>query len=419
MTREEATQEGQREALRIKQRCATHGLITYSDAMYYALEIVRGSSEVAASVARRFDELIVDEAQDTSDVQLAALETIQKAGLRSLVLVGDLDQSIYGFQGAAPELCRAVVERIHLDELPLTQNFRSSQAICNVTCRFRGDRDPDLAVGPDRDCPIEPEILLYPAGDPVAAREQFRKRLSHHGVDVAQGVVVTRGHNLAERINGMRRSEIKSPVVAIGTLAAGRAIPATLTRNAVAAAEDVLAELAWDRSTSSLSEDERWLLRQAIMDLTERLPLLTGTLKDWVTSAREAVGQSLAMLTDAPAHRPGDRIRADQAYAAIDAATCFVPAAIELEAQTVHSVKGESHRCVLLVADPTTRREEPQSSLWAKPLLGEVEASNQEELRIAYVALTRAEVFCAIALPDNASQTLLQAFLDAGFAKPR
>ena len=49
---------------------------------------------------------------------------------------------------------------------------------------------------------------------------------------------------------------------------------------------------------------------------------------------------------------------------------------------------------------------------------GEGIAHGEEALRIAYVALTRAERYCAVALPANVDRASLDAYLGAGFVQP-
>jgi len=86
-------------------------------------------------------------------------------------------------------------------------------------------------------------------------------------------------------------------------------------------------------------------------------------------------------------------------------------------ARTVHDVKGESHEAVLLAVQPR-HGQTNQAGLWSAPLLGEeVEEAQREELRIAYVALTRAERYCAVALPTNVDTASLEAYLGAGFSQ--
>jgi DNA helicase-2/ATP-dependent DNA helicase PcrA len=87
------------------------GVLSANDAMWVALSLLRGHVQLARAVAGRFDEMLIDEAQDTSELQLACIAELKKAGtLRSLVLIGDLEQSIFSFQGASAAGRRALAE---------------------------------------------------------------------------------------------------------------------------------------------------------------------------------------------------------------------------------------------------------------------------------------------------------------------
>ena len=74
----------------------------YDDQMTYALAILRKHPDVLAQFQTQYPHLCVDESQDTSRVQHAIIRLLaEKAG--NLFLVGDEDQSIYGFRAAWPE----------------------------------------------------------------------------------------------------------------------------------------------------------------------------------------------------------------------------------------------------------------------------------------------------------------------------
>jgi len=417
LTPAEAAAEGEALARELKAAARARGLISPSDALYYALALLEGEPLVRAAIAGRFNELIVDEAQDTSDVQLRCLELLHETGqLASLVLVGDLDQSIYSFQGAAPGLCRALVATRSLRELPMTENFRSSQAICNVTCRFCGREEPDTAVGPNRDCTIPPEVLIYPAADPAAAVERFRTRLSKYALGTERAVVLTRGWSLASTIDGLKNVEVGVAVAAVGRLAAAVHNGRTIEREQLHAVEQLLAEIAWGLPAPPQDEETRWKLRKAIMQLTAALPTLDRDLASWIGDARAAVTRTLDGFVDTPKHKPQHRLRSKAGFDGVKATEVFVARTDELQARTVHAVKGESLDAVLLVAERKKKGLPVQSELWSTPLIGgEVGENEAEELRIAYVALTRAERYCAVALPDDTSPELIAAYLNVGF----
>ena len=79
-----------------------HRRMDYDDQMVFAWRALRRYPELLAWYQRRFPYLSVDEAQDTSRIQHAILNLLA-AGSRSLFLVGDEDQSIYGFRAAWPQ----------------------------------------------------------------------------------------------------------------------------------------------------------------------------------------------------------------------------------------------------------------------------------------------------------------------------
>ena len=79
-----------------------HRRMDYDDQLVFAWRDLRRYPELLAWYQRRFPYLSVDEAQDTSRIQHAILNLLA-AGSRSLFLVGDEDQSIYGFRAAWPQ----------------------------------------------------------------------------------------------------------------------------------------------------------------------------------------------------------------------------------------------------------------------------------------------------------------------------
>ncbi len=54
-------------------------------------------------------------------------------------------------------------------------------------------------------------------------------------------------------------------------------------------------------------------------------------------------------------------------------------------------------------------------SLWSRPLLGEAVTAEEAEVRIAFVALTRARRYCGLALPADSSAEVIEAFKGVGF----
>ena len=122
------------------------GFLSFSDVLWVAYRILQRHPELTNAVAARFDELIVDEVQDTGELQLRCLEFLcaQETHPR-LIIVGDLCQAVYEWSGATPVRLRQFAVEQQLRELQLTANFRSSEPICNVTYHFSTRSKPDRA----------------------------------------------------------------------------------------------------------------------------------------------------------------------------------------------------------------------------------------------------------------------------------
>ena len=76
--------------------------ITYADMLYQPVMLMLRQPELVQRITNKMDLMLVDEYQDTNEVQHSLLQMI--AGRRALVMVvGDPDQTIYEFRGARPE----------------------------------------------------------------------------------------------------------------------------------------------------------------------------------------------------------------------------------------------------------------------------------------------------------------------------
>ncbi|WP_213878028.1 DNA helicase II [Pseudomonas sp. dw_358] len=109
--------------------CDRAGVIDFSELLLRALDLWRNNQGLLEHYQRRFRHVLVDEFQDTNAVQYAWLRLLAKGG-DSLMVVGDDDQSIYGWRGAK-------IENIHQysadfpdsQMIRLEQNYRSTAGI--------------------------------------------------------------------------------------------------------------------------------------------------------------------------------------------------------------------------------------------------------------------------------------------------
>ncbi|MFV2030877.1 MAG: DNA helicase II [Gammaproteobacteria bacterium] len=109
--------------------CRRAGVVDFAELLLRTLELIRDSDDIRAHYQRRFQHILVDEFQDTNAIQYAWLR-LMAGGETPTFVVGDDDQSIYGWRGAR-------IENIHHFEkdfagaevIRLEQNYRSTGII--------------------------------------------------------------------------------------------------------------------------------------------------------------------------------------------------------------------------------------------------------------------------------------------------
>lgn len=108
----------------------------YDDQMIYAYRILKGYPTILSEIQSKYAYLCVDEAQDTSKIQHTIISMlVGKAG--NIFMVGDEDQSIYGFRAAYPEaLLSFETTYPNAKIMKMEENFRSDGKIVAAADRF-------------------------------------------------------------------------------------------------------------------------------------------------------------------------------------------------------------------------------------------------------------------------------------------
>lgn len=115
-------------------------IMDFSDVEHFALDILLNSSEVAKKYQDKYEEIAIDEYQDSNLVQEYILTAISRKN--NIFMVGDVKQSIYKFRQAMPELFLNKYETYQKKEnkspeddlkIQLFKNFRSKQNILQFT----------------------------------------------------------------------------------------------------------------------------------------------------------------------------------------------------------------------------------------------------------------------------------------------
>ncbi|WP_216838904.1 UvrD-helicase domain-containing protein [Caulobacter sp. S45] len=397
-------------ARNLRQRLLDRGELDFADAREVALKRLRDPACGAAlgpALAGRFQELIVDEAQDCNPVDLEIIDWFRKAGTPVKVIC-DPNQAIYGFRGGVThELIQFAQSFPDAERLPMSGNFRSSRHIARGIVALRPAPQRaliDEALGVHRDEPTAVRILSYSGrGVPAAIGVTFRELTHALGLAAEDCPVVaaTRrtganalGHppddgvrdlsyRLAVAISDFHfsfemggRKEALEAIHRIMLQVAGQLGVKTYHQHL---SEADIEPADWRPSALAIADAlkfraERFATAQAWLDEARRLfepllPLGGGTIKQKLRS-NDDLGKALA--AGPPNGHP---------------------------ARTIHSVKGMEFPAVCVVMTTT-----------AKGIIDHLTAggaaADNEEARKIYVGASRAERLLVIALPRTQAERL-------------
>lgn len=119
-----------------EQKKEANFLLDYDDLLTTAYHILKHHEQLCSFYQQRYSHIQIDEAQDTSKIQYELIKLIATPK-NNLFLVGDDDQSIYAFRGAYPKQLLDFKQTFPGAQLIyLTENFRSSQNIVNLSSAF-------------------------------------------------------------------------------------------------------------------------------------------------------------------------------------------------------------------------------------------------------------------------------------------
>lgn len=115
------------------------GLIDYDDMPLLAYRMIKEYEWIRDAISARFPVLFVDEYQDLGHALHELVLLLCFGGGIRLFAVGDADQSIYGFNGANPELLAGLTERADVRTIRLQFNYRSGKKIIRASLGALGE----------------------------------------------------------------------------------------------------------------------------------------------------------------------------------------------------------------------------------------------------------------------------------------
>ncbi|MDH7499326.1 MAG: ATP-dependent DNA helicase [candidate division NC10 bacterium] len=128
---------------RYQELMASAGYIDFGDQISLVLKLFREHPLILRKYQERYRYLLIDEFQDTNYAQFQLVK-LMAALHQNITVVGDDDQSIYKFRGAAISNILSFLDVYpQAKQIVLTQNYRSPQALLDVAYRLIRHNDPD------------------------------------------------------------------------------------------------------------------------------------------------------------------------------------------------------------------------------------------------------------------------------------
>ena len=115
----------------VKEYGLKHQKLNFDDMLVYMNQLL-DNDDICEKIATSFDYLMVDEFQDTNNLQLSILLKLSRYN-KNIVVVGDISQSIYKFRGAEVENIQKFIDSVPgCITYKLSTNFRSTQEILDA-----------------------------------------------------------------------------------------------------------------------------------------------------------------------------------------------------------------------------------------------------------------------------------------------
>lgn len=383
------------------------GFITSSDALWIACDILDHHQDVAKALVARFPYIIVDEAQDNSELHFEFFKLLKRAGLQNIEFVGDICQSIYGFNNAKPELLQSMMAEGVWNVLPLSECRRSNQRIINLYSKLKSSDVPTITSHDVEDKGIPIVVYKYDDENVRDVIRDFNKICKDNKLSTK--MILARGVDKCKTLAGVKDVDFKYwkselPYLLIDAVLAFESSDMDYAfRKMRLVLSDLLTDNSHDAKRQFIHEIEHDIDWNAkIFEFLKKVPPLSFSFKEWSNQTcsllqtywglenrpefipyQKKVGYTMKEMADVPVeqyHQSNDN--GSEYYKSVD---------------TIHAVKGATLDAVLLFMSADSRGQ----SISLKDFPSSPVSVMTESQRMIYVACSRARQFLALAVPRS------------------
>lgn len=377
-----------------------NGLLKNSDSLYIAYRIISTNPEIPKLLSLRFPYIIIDEAQDTSEIQHLILEKLLESGLENIELIGDPYQSLYEWREARPDLFLEKLASGDWTPLELSTCKRSVQPIVNAYSLFRMQEHNNL-IGQNpqngRDIPIH--IVYFEEHDRLLTKYMELSSQFH------EKKVLVRGKSLLESLNAITQlddywketpfspiqfmlskfdldnGDIKSAVNRMY-----KYVPLLLDPTIIG--DELRKKIFYDNNK------QNYVLKAQLLTLIMDIPSYDNSLLNWTTELK-ILCQRILGITEPPSftlkagkYRPYHIRQVNELYRH--------PINYS-KVTTIHKVKGKTFDSVMLVLSANSAGQNLSINDFSRP-----NQMPDEKKRLLYVAMSRPRWQLVIGIPKSA-----------------
>ncbi|WP_083478340.1 ATP-dependent helicase [Lacinutrix himadriensis] len=182
-----------------KEKYFKEGKANQADANYISLKLLKKYPFILESLARKYSHLIIDEAQDTTDIQMEIIELLDGAQQENIIFIGDPDQAIFEWNTADAELFLKKYNNQNYFNIELNENRRSSTKICSVLNKMVGSTTASIADV--KDDVNQPAVKGYDTNDKNSVqliKNEFLEKCTELGISHKKSAILFRGKSFGE-----------------------------------------------------------------------------------------------------------------------------------------------------------------------------------------------------------------------------
>lgn len=379
------------------------GYANQSDANYFTLQVLKTYPQIAKNIINRFPYFIIDEAQDTNDIQMEIINILVENGLQEIMLIGDPNQAIFEWNNANPALFDEKYR--NWNPLSLDQNRRSSKNVCNCSNAFidseaskplEGEEITDFAYKPiirsiKEDSEVKTTIAL------------FLKDCEDQGIEVSnEKVAILYRSKSFKKYFGEEQIEFNDQPWKNGAFHLRDIVQGKYLMELGKFKDGFkLIEQGYFKGTMKVSHVKREdiqkiidehgfvMYRKQLFDFINKLPDTERTLFDWLTQVEQIFSEYQIEIAYT---KTKSKVPITSLF------SIFEEQNLPYYHGTIHSAKGCTFEAVLVLLSERASNSGTYRNLF-KDKYENVESNRQEELRIVYVALTRPRKVLNIGVP--------------------